>query len=251
LGSNAVWLGGSPGGDLQMVEDLLDATTTLIVATGIVNIWSDAPAPIAAAFHRINAAHPGRFLLGVGVGHPEATGERYRRPYAALVQYLDELDEAGVPRERLVVAALGPKVLALSGERTAGAHPLLVTPQHSREARAIVGPDALIAPAQNVVIVDDLDQARAIGRPEVHTPYLSLTNYTNNFRRLGYADADLAAPGSDRLIDDLTASGTGAALKARLAEHLDAGADHVALRVLPTPGSDLFASYESLAAAIL
>ena len=131
LGYGAIWVGGSPDGDLRVIEDYLDATTTIMVATGIVNIWKDAPELVAASFHRIEQRHPGRFLLGIGVGHPEATGARYTKPYDALVAYLDALDEAHVPVDRRVLAALGPRVLKLAAERTAGAHPYLVTPEHT------------------------------------------------------------------------------------------------------------------------
>jgi probable F420-dependent oxidoreductase len=120
LGYGTIWVGRSPGGDLKIVEDLLDATTSITVATGVVNIWRDEPGPIAAAYHRIEATHPGRLVLGVGVGHPEITGARYAKPYQALVEYLDALDEAKVPPERRVLAALGPKVLRLARDRSAG-----------------------------------------------------------------------------------------------------------------------------------
>ncbi|EUA05095.1 luciferase-like monooxygenase family protein [Mycobacterium kansasii 824] len=134
LGYGAVWVGGSPPAELVWVEPILEATTTLQVATGIVNIWSAPAKPVAESFHRIERAYPGRFLLGIGVGHSEATAE-YRNPQnalAALVQYLDQLDEYGVPADRRVVAALGPRVLKLSAERSAGAHPYLTTPSTPR-----------------------------------------------------------------------------------------------------------------------
>jgi probable F420-dependent oxidoreductase len=146
LGYGAIWIGGSPSGDLRLAEQLLDATTTLTVATGIVNIWKDKAEPVAASYHRIEARHPGRFLLGIGVGHPEAIGARYAKPYEALVGYLDELDAAQVPIGRRVLAALGPKMLKLSAERAAGAHPYLTTPEHIRKARAILGSGVFLAP---------------------------------------------------------------------------------------------------------
>ena len=127
LGYGAIWIGGSPPADLFLAQELLDATTHLVVATGIVNMWSAPAVEVAASHHRIAAAHPGRFLLGVGIGHPEATQE-YRSPYDTIVDYLDVLDAEGVPVEDRVLAALGPKVLALAAERTAGAHPYLTTP---------------------------------------------------------------------------------------------------------------------------
>src|ERR1700760_3312513 len=132
LGYGSVWVGGSPPAELEWVEPILEATSTLQVATGIVNIWSAAAEPVAESFHRIDKAYPGRFLLGIGVGHPEANQE-FRKPIDALNEYLDKLDENGVPKDRIVVAALGPKVLKLSADRSAGAHPYLTTPEHSAE----------------------------------------------------------------------------------------------------------------------
>src|SRR3954447_18775711 len=150
LGYGALWIGGSPDADLAVAETLLDATERVTVATGIVNIWKSAAAEVAASFHRLEAAHPGRFILGIGVGHPESLGEQYRRPYAALVSYLDTLDEEGVPRERRVISALGPKTLRLAAERCAGTHPYLTTPAHTRFARDVVGPGRLVAPEQRL-----------------------------------------------------------------------------------------------------
>lgn len=120
-GYGAIWIGGSPPADLDVAERLLDATSTITVATGIVNIWTAPADEIATSFHRLEARHPGRFLLGIGVGHPEQPGLNYSKPYAALVEYLDALDAAGVPAGRRVLAALGPKVLELSAARAAGA----------------------------------------------------------------------------------------------------------------------------------
>src|SRR6201997_3431929 len=157
------WLGVCPPADFSFVEPLLESTTTLKVATGIVNIWTAAAKPVAESFHRINAAYPGRFVLGVGVGHPEAHTE-YRKPYEALVSYLDELDEYGVPANQRVLAAQGPRVLKLSAERAAGAHPANATPEHAAQARAIIGPNALLAPVHNVVLSGDPEKARAIAR---------------------------------------------------------------------------------------
>ena len=249
LGYGTIWIGGSPGGGLHLAEQLLDATTTLTVATGIVNIWKDAPKPLAASYHRIQARHPGRFLLGIGVGHPEATGARYAKPYEALVGYLDELDAAQVPIGRRVLAALGPKMLMLSAERAAGAHPYLTTPEHTRRAREILGSGALLAPEQKVVLDADPVRARSLGRPAVK-PYLGLVNYTSNLRSLGYTDADLTGGGSDRLIDALVVHGDGATVAAGVTEHLRAGADHVALQLLTPAGEDPVAGLTALARAL-
>jgi probable F420-dependent oxidoreductase len=235
LGYGAIWIGSSPGGDLRLAEQLLDATDHIAVATGIVNVWKDDAATVGASYHRIAARHPGRFLLGLGIGHPEAT-QQYRQPYTTLVSYLDELDDLGVPAEARVLAALGPKVLELAARRTAGAHPYLVTPDHTRQARQLLGAGPLLAPEQKVVLETDPDRARAIGRPRVQKPYLGLSNYLANLRRLGWTDADLADGGSDRLIDALVLHGDAEAIGRGIAAHVDAGADHVAIQVLgPDP----------------
>ena len=251
LGYGAVWIGGSPGGDLRLAEDLLDATTTLVVATGIVNIWKDDAKPIAAAWHRIEKRHPGRFVLGVGVGHPEAVGQRYTTPYEALQRYLDDLDDAAVPSSQRVLAALGPRVLRLSAQRSADAHPYLTTPAHTRSARENLGSGPLLAPEQKVVLDPDPLRARALGRASFASPYLSLVNYTNNLRRLGYTDADLADGGSDRLVDALLAHGDDATAAGRVTEHLQAGADHVAVQLLTAPGDDLLDGYRRLAEVLI
>src|SRR6201999_2251140 len=199
LGYGAVWVGGSPEAELDWVDPALAQTNSLQLATGIVNIWS-APAPaVAQSFERIENAHPGRFLLGVGVGHPEHTQE-YVKPYDALVDYLDELDTAMVPTSRRVLAALGPRVLRLSAERSAGAHPYLTTPEHTAQARELVGNSVFLAPEHKVALTTDRAEARAVGR-EYLAHYLGLSNYANNFLRLGFTEADVRRPGSDRLID--------------------------------------------------
>jgi probable F420-dependent oxidoreductase len=230
LGYGAVWVGGSPPAELDWVEPILDKTTKLQIATGIVNIWTADAGPVSESFHRIDNAYPGRFLLGIGVGHPEAH-QQYRKPYDALNEYLDKLDQYGVPKNRRVVAALGPQVLKLSARRTAGAHPYLTTPEHTAEARELIGPDAFIAPEHKVVLTTDAEKARAVGRKALEI-YLNLTNYVNNWKRLGFSDEDVAKPGSDRLVDSVVAYGTVDAIAARLSEHLDAGADHVPVQVL-------------------
>jgi probable F420-dependent oxidoreductase len=233
LGYGAVWVGGSPPAELDWVEPVLAATTTLQVATGIVNIWTAAPGPVSESFHRIEAAHPGRFVLGIGVGHPEAH-QQYRKPLDALVEYLDKLDEYGVPQGRRVVAALGPKVLELSARRSAGAHPYLTTPEHTARAREILGPEALLAPEHKVVLTTSAADAREVGRKALQV-YLGLANYVNNWKRLGFTDEDVATPGSDRLVDAVVAYGTPEEIAGRLVEHLEAGADHVPVQVLTGP----------------
>ncbi|OBK65664.1 LLM class F420-dependent oxidoreductase [Mycolicibacterium fortuitum] len=233
LGYGALWVGGSPAGDLAFAEPILEQTEGLQLATGIVNIWTADANAVAESFHRIEAAHPGRFLLGIGVGHPEHTDE-YRKPYDALVEYLDTLDAAKVPTSRLVIAALGDKVLKLSAQRSAGAHPYLTTPEHTAHARDVLGETVFLAPEHKVVLTTDGAAARAIGRETVDF-YLNLSNYLNNWRRLGFTEDDIAKPGSDKLIDAVVAHGTAEDIAARLKQHVANGADHVAIQVLGGP----------------
>lgn len=246
LGYQAIWLGGSPG-DLTKAEELLAATKRIVVASGIVNMWADAPEPVAEAYHRVADRFPGRFLLGVGIGHPEVTRE-YRSPYGTIVDYLDRLDAAAVPRTDIVLAALGPKVLRTAAERTAGAHPYLVTPEHTRRARELIGSEPLLVTEQKVVLGSDPDEARAIGRSTV-ARYLQLSNYVANLRTLGFTDDDLAGDGSDRLIDALAPQGAPAAAAA-LQAHLDAGADQVVVQLLTAEGADPLPDYRALGAEL-
>src|ERR1700753_3632415 len=230
LGYGAVWVGGSPEAELDWVDPALAQTNSLQLATGIVNIWS-APAPVVAqSFERIENAYPGRFLLGIGVGHREHT-EEYVKPYDALVGYLDELDGAVVPTSRRGLAALGPRVLELAAERSAGAHPYLTTPEHTAEARELVGRSVFLAPEHKVVLTSDANEAREQGR-KVVAHYLGLSNYENTWLRRGFTEDDVRKPGSDRLIDAVVAYGTPEAIAHRLNAHLEAGADHVAVQVL-------------------
>jgi probable F420-dependent oxidoreductase len=249
LGYGALWLGGSPAADLAIVDQLLAATGTLVVGTSIVNMWRSDPAIVAQSFARIEAGYPGRFVLGVGAGHREATPE-YASPYETLATYVDRLLAAGVPPERLVLAALGPRVLTLAAGRTAGAIPYLVPPEHTRLAREILGPDKLLAPEHKVVVDTDPQRGRALGARRVRTPYLGLVNYTSNLRRLGFTAEDLANGGSDRLIDALVAHGSAEQVAAQLTEHLDAGADHVCIQLLTEADADPGPQYAELAGAL-
>ncbi|MEU8928470.1 LLM class F420-dependent oxidoreductase [Streptomyces sp. NPDC048409] len=248
LGYGTLWLGNVTDPELTVVERLLDATESLVVATGIVNIWSNPADRVARSYRRIAARHPDRFLLGVGAGHPEATKE-FVRPYQALNDYLDVLDDGGVPVSRRALAALGPRVLRLAGERTAGAHPYLVTPDHTRGARDILGPGPLLAPEQKVVLETDRGRARAIGDATLGF-YLNLTNYVGNLRRLGFDDADFADGGSDRLFDALILHGDAARVAEGVRAHHKAGADHVALQLLNPADTDPLPGYRALAAAL-
>jgi probable F420-dependent oxidoreductase len=247
-GFGALWIGGSPGGDLDQIEELLAATQAMPVGTSIVNIWKDDPHVVARSFARLEASYPGRFVLGVGTGHPEAT-QRYQHPYDAISGYVTELRAGGVPQDALVLAALGPRLLRLAGERTAGAIPYLVPPEHTRRARDILGPEPLLAPEQKVVLDSDPVTARRLGRERLK-PYLGMVNYTSNLRRLGWSDDDLSGDGSDALTDTLAVHGTAAEVAVRLREHLDAGADHVAIQLLTATGADPLPGYHDLAAAL-
>jgi probable F420-dependent oxidoreductase len=230
LGYGAVWLGLSPG--VQHAEPLLKATARIVVATGILSIWDYEPADVAARHAAVTAEHPERFLLGLGVSHEVLVKERYKRPLAAMHAFLDGLDEAAtpVPATQRVLAALGPRMLATARERAAGAHPYLVTPEHTRRARQVLGPDRLLAPEVKVVIDADPDRAGAVARRHV-SRYLELPNYANNMRRLGYTDADLAGGGSDELVASVVAWGADS-IRERVAAHEEAGADHVCVQVI-------------------
>ena len=248
-GFGTVWVGGNPAGDLELAEAMIAATDRLTVATGIVNIWAVDPGRAANSYHRVVRRFPGRFLLGVGIGHPE-TDRQYASPFRAMVDYLDALDTAGVPQEDRILAALGPTVLELAAARAVGAHPYLITPEHTRRARERIGPGPLIATEQKVVLDTDPARARAVGRPWVANPYLHLTNYVANLRRLGWSDADLEPDGSDALIDALVVHGDEQDVAAGLIAHLDAGADHVCAQVLVADGDDYVPALRALGEAL-
>ncbi|SMC94205.1 LLM class F420-dependent oxidoreductase [Kibdelosporangium aridum] len=233
LGFGALWLGASPAGDLRIAEAVLDSTSTLKVATGIVNVWATEAAEVAQSYKRVEAKHPGRFLLGVGAGH-KLFDTQYEKPYTKLVSYLDELDAAGVPASGRALAALGPKVLTLSAERTAGAHPYFVPVEHTRQARKTLGDGPLLAPEIAVVLESDRAVADQIIR-KYTSLYLQLTNYTNNLLRLGFTEEDFADGGSDRLIGALIPQGVDN-IVATVAQHHEAGADHVNIQVLTADG---------------
>lgn len=245
LGYGTVWIGGSPDGDLQLAEALLDATERITVATGIVNMWKDDAATVGASYQRLEGKHPGRFVLGVGIGHREHI-DAYRKPSDKIVEYLNQLDDAGVPAGGRILAALGPKVLEISAERAAGAHPYLTTPEHTAFARKIVGPDTLLAPEHMVVLSTDAEAARTTGR-KVLKRYLELVNYRQNLLRFGFSEDDLADGGSDRLVDALVLHGDTDTVARGLRAHLEAGADHISVQVL---GKDLGPAHAALAEAL-
>jgi probable F420-dependent oxidoreductase len=237
LGYRAVWLPGGVGGDVfGAVETTLDATSRLTVATGVVNIWMQSAEETAARHARIRERHPGRFLLGLGASHArtvEASGQTYRRPRRTLQTYLDALDRVSdpAPASERVLAALGPRMLELAAARSRGAHPYLVTADHTQHARELLGPDAFLAPELKVVLDNDPERARRVARAHLAT-YLELPNYLQNLRRQGFGDDDLGGGGSDRFVDRVVAWGDVGQIFDRVQEHHAAGADHVCLQVL-------------------
>jgi probable F420-dependent oxidoreductase len=207
-----------------------------VIATGILNLWMHSPGDVAESYAELTAEHGDRFLLGIGVSHAPLidAGQpgRYRKPLAATAAFLDGLDAAPrpVPAERRVLAALGPKMLALSATRTAGAHPYLVTPDHTASARSTLGQGPLLLPEQTVILTDDADEARRIGTDWLRS-YLALPNYANNLLRSGFSEEDVSQV-SDRLFNAIIAWGDEDAIMGRVAEHRAAGADHVCVQVL-------------------
>ena len=257
LGYSALWVP-DIGGDLfGAVENLLQATSTTTVATGILNLWMHEAAETAEVHSRFVAEHGDRFLVGIGVSHAPlidmSEAGKYRKPLSRMREYLDGLDEAPVPlpAETRILAALGPKMLELARDRTGGVHPYLVTPDHTAVARDAVGSDRLVAPEQAVVLDKNPDRARTIARSHL-AGYLGLPNYANNWKRFGFTDDDIANGGSDRLVDALVVWGDEEAILARIAEHRAAGADHVCLQVLTDSPTELpLALWRGLAAAVV
>ncbi len=246
LGYGAIWIGGSPPGDLRAVEEIIEATDEIPVVTGIVNMWRHEAAELAASYHRIEDRHPGRFWLGVGVGHRESV-EQYQSPIAKINDYLDGLDRAGVPSQRMVLAALGPRVLRIAADRTAGAHPYLTTPRHTAMAREVVGSDTLLAPEHKVTVDQNRQRAREAGR-EIVSRYLRLVNYRNNLLREGWDQADFEDGGSDDLVDALALNGSAEKVAEGIQAHIASGADHVCVQAI---GADPISEYEALADHLL
>jgi probable F420-dependent oxidoreductase len=253
LGYGAIWSsGGFDPGLADRFARLLGATDHIAVASGIVSIWTSPAEEIARAVDALEADHPGRFLLGIGASHGPIVQD-YNRPYSHMVSYLDALDASTptVPKDRRALAALGPKMLSLSAERSAGAHPYFVPVEHTARAREILGPGPLLAPEVTVVLESDPERARELARTFT-TGYLGLPNYANNLRTLGYGEDDLAGGGSDRLVDAVVAWGDVDAVAGRLRQHHEAGADHVCVQVI-AEGRAVFPleQYRQLAKAAL
>jgi len=254
LGYGALWIpGATDHGVLEDASLLLGATRSAAVATGILNIWMHEPQAVGEWWHQLTGDHKARMLLGLGVSHGVVIGEAYRKPLSAMRDYLDGLSAAGIPPTSLCLAALGPKMLELARDRTAGAHPYLVTPEHTAAAREALGPGPLLAPEQFVVLDSDPVRARAIARPYLHG-YGQLANYANSWRRLGFSEDDITHV-SDRLVDALFACGSAEVIAERVSAHFAAGADHVCLQVVvggaeQTVGT-LMPVWRELAAALL
>jgi probable F420-dependent oxidoreductase len=262
LGYGAIWVPDAVGRDpVVHAALLLGGTNRIAVGTGIAQIYGRDPMTMTGGWKTISDAFPGRFVLGLGVSHQPMVeglrGQTYGPPLTAMREYLERMDTAmyvaAEPTEppRRVLAALGPKMLALAAEHTDGAHPYNVPPEHTARAREILGPEKLLAPEQAVLLETDPVEARRIGRGHLAI-YLDLPNYMNNLRRFRITDDDIADGGSDRLVDTVVAWGDVDAVRARVQAHLDAGADHVAVQVLtPDRGTLPLDDWRKLAPALL
>lgn len=248
FGYGALWIPEMVGRESFVSSTLLLAgTKSLVVATGIASIYARDALSANSAWQTVSEAFPDRFLLGLGVSHQVMVeglrGHDYSKPYSTMVSYLDAMDNGlftasppTAPPQR-VLAALGPKMLKLSAERAAGAHPYFIPPEHTAMAREVMGKGPLLCPEQAVVLETDAAKAREIARGHM-AMYLTLPNYTNNLKRLGFADDDFENGGSDRLVDAIVAWGDESAIAQRVKDHHDAGADHVCIQVLPEVPTD-------------
>lgn len=249
LGFPAIWFG--EGVDAREAFShaawLLASTERAVVASGIANIWARDPVAMANGWRMLTDAYPGRFVLGIGVSHAPAVAQRggsYARPVAAMREYLDAMDRAAsaAPEPdgelRLVIAALGPRMLALAAERALGAHPYFVPVEHTAFARQRLGPGPVLAVEQTVVLETDPTEARAVAR-SFTARYLQTANYANNLKRMGWTDADIAGQGSDALIDAVVSWGDVDRIAVRLRQHLEAGADHVCVQVVSRDYADV------------
>ena len=252
LGYGAIWVPGGIGGDVTGdLDHLLAATSRIVIATGIINVWKHTPDEIASWFLALPQGQQSRVMLGLGISHGPIIGEAWGKPVAVMRDYVARLVALGVPPAQMCLAALGPKMLELSGQATAGAHPYLVSPQHTATARDVLGAGPLLAPEQGVVLEADLTKARDMARGALDN-YRRLPNYCNNWLRMGLAQEDIDSA-SDTLIDALFACGSAAVIKARVDQHFAAGADHVCLQVVSEAGGMAvpMAAYRELAAALL
>jgi probable F420-dependent oxidoreductase len=251
LGYRALWSsGGFEPGLAPRFERLLTATSHVAVASGIVSIWAVSADEVSVAVADLDIRFPGRFVLGLGASHAAVVTD-YRRPYSHMVEYLDALDAAGVvTKERRILAALGPRMLELAASRAAGAHPYFVPVEHTARARRQLGDGPLLAPEVTVVLESEAGKARELARTFT-AGYLTLPNYADNLRTLGFTDDDLAGGGSDRLVDAVVAWGDADAIAARVRAHREAGADHVCIQVVAGGQAFPLAEYRALAPALL
>jgi probable F420-dependent oxidoreductase len=247
LGYGALWIPGAMGGDLlTALSRLLESTKNITIASGILNIWKHDAQDVANWWHALPDGQRSRFLLGLGVSHGATVGAAYAKPLSAMKAYLAELTGAGVPAGVMCLAALGPKMLELARDWTAGAHPYLVTPEHTAIARKALGKGPILAPEQGVVLLADPARARDLARPYVKG-YGQLENYANSWRRLGFTEDDIVTT-SDRLVDAVFACGDADVIAARVNAHIAAGADHVCLQVVGTaaPGANDVAALQPI-----
>ena len=246
-GYSALWVPESRGRNaLVNAAWLLAGTSRITIATGIANIYGRDAMAAANAQRGLNEQSGNRFLLGLGVSHKpmvsDLRGHAYGKPVTTMRAYLETMRaapyQAPMPSEKpkTVLAALGPKMLALAAEMTDGAHPYCVTPEHTAEARRILGPSKSLCPEVMVLLETDPAKARAAARTALG-PYIQLENYANNWRRLGFTDADLSGGGSDRFVDANMAWGDESAIRKRLQQFWDAGADHVCIQAIHPSGS--------------
>jgi probable F420-dependent oxidoreductase len=244
-GFTSVWFPGmNSAADLAEIEPMLAATERLVLGTGIASVWTWAPAELAAETNRLAATYPERFVLGLGVSHAplvESTGQAYVKPYSKMVQFLDELPKTAAP---VVLAALGPKMLELSRDRTLGAHPYFTPPEHTAFSRSVLGPEPLLIPELAVALAPGTVGAAAAR--DYARRYLRLPNYTNNLKKFGFTDTDIAGAGSDRLMSRVVPNGP-EATATRLREHLAAGADHVVVQLVTGGGTFDAAGLHALA----
>ena len=248
LGYSTVWLGCGVERmvDLDLPRRLLERIEGVAVATAVVNIWTNPASQLAATYKHLVEEFDARLVLGLGLGHPESI-DHYKRPYTKLVEYLDELDAAGVPEQARLIGALGPKTITVAGQRAAGVHPYLTTPAHTRYSRELLGDGPIVAPEHMVAVGYGPEEGRQVGRPAVQHPYLSRTNYRSNLIRQGFNESDMAGAGSDRLIDALVYHGDAKTVAGQLHAHLDAGADHVAIQSLAPQNGDPMPGLRQLA----
>jgi probable F420-dependent oxidoreductase len=256
LGYSALWFHDVGGDIFGALGLLMSATRRVTVGTGILNLWMHTPAETAAGRAALIVEHGRAPFLGIGVSHAPIINAiqpgRFTSPLETTREYLDALDAADppVPVDERLLAALRPKMLELASERSRGAMPYHMPPEQTRRAREVLGPSALLAPEQAVLLETDPEKARTAGRTALKL-YMGLPNYVNAWRWLGFSDDDLTGGGSDRFVDAVVAWGDEDAIRRRVQEHRDAGADHVCIQVISDDEKGLRETWRSLAPALL